>query len=317
MGDQKFCLIVGAGMAGLTAAEELLRSGWQVTILDKGRRPGGRMATRTVGETRFDHGAQFFTVRDHRFEQRVNAWLSAGWVKPWFEAEGHTRYCGVDGMNRIALELAKPFDVRLETTVQRTEASGNRWRIHTQAGETFEADALVMTPPIPQTLALLETCLLSSETRSVLEGLSYQPCFAVLATLTGPSAIPSPGCIQLPDGPVTFLADNTQKGISTGPTAVTIHASPEFTREFFHATHDDVAKRLIDAVLPWLGSTPREWQVHRWKFSLAIQTAPEPCLFSKSPAPVAFAGDALCGARIEGAFLSGLAAAGRLLQNFA
>ncbi|MEQ1949761.1 MAG: FAD-dependent oxidoreductase [Bryobacteraceae bacterium] len=317
MGDRRSCVIVGAGMAGLTAAEELNKNGWRVTVLDKGRRPGGRMATRSQGEMRFDHGAQFFTVRDARFAERVASWGAAGWVKPWFEESGHTRYCGVDGMNRIMCERAKPLDVRLETTVSGIESADNRWLLRTQAGEVFEADALVMTPPVPQTLALIGTCALPDAVTSVLRRLSYQPCFAVLASLDGSSAIPSPGCVQLEEGPIAFLADNTQKGISQGPAAITIHASPGFTREFFDAPYEDVARRLLEASRPWLGSTPREWQVHRWKFSLATQTAPEPCLFSSSPAPVAFAGDALCGARIEGAFLSGLAAAARLLQDFA
>ena len=60
--------IVGAGMAGLACAEELTRLGHAVLLFDKGRGPGGRMSTRRIqtsaGEAYFDHGAQYFTVRD-------------------------------------------------------------------------------------------------------------------------------------------------------------------------------------------------------------------------------------------------------------
>ena len=61
------CIVVGAGISGLLAARELSDAGWRVTVLDKGRGVGGRMATRRTGGARFDHGAQFFTVRDERF----------------------------------------------------------------------------------------------------------------------------------------------------------------------------------------------------------------------------------------------------------
>jgi predicted NAD/FAD-dependent oxidoreductase len=86
------CLIVGAGIAGLTAAAALEARGWAVVLLDKGRGPGGRMATRRIGESRLDHGAQFFTVRDARFREAANRWEQAGWVAPWFAEGRHVRY---------------------------------------------------------------------------------------------------------------------------------------------------------------------------------------------------------------------------------
>ena len=52
-------LVVGAGMAGVTAAAELRRAGRRVLVLDKGRAVGGRLASRGVGAATFDHGAQF------------------------------------------------------------------------------------------------------------------------------------------------------------------------------------------------------------------------------------------------------------------
>ena len=64
---KRSCIVVGAGISGLLAADELQREGWTVAVLDKSRGVGGRMTTRRVGEGTFDHGAQFFTVRDNRF----------------------------------------------------------------------------------------------------------------------------------------------------------------------------------------------------------------------------------------------------------
>jgi renalase len=55
-------LIVGAGLTGLSAARHALERGWAPLLVDKGTGPGGRLATRWIGEreARFDTGAQFF-----------------------------------------------------------------------------------------------------------------------------------------------------------------------------------------------------------------------------------------------------------------
>ena len=73
------CLIIGAGMAGLSAGQQLTSRGAEVIIIDKGRGVGGRLATRwsdTPEGVRafYDHGAQFFTVRTPLFQSFVDRW---------------------------------------------------------------------------------------------------------------------------------------------------------------------------------------------------------------------------------------------------
>ena len=70
-------LVIGAGMAGLTAATELRSRGLRVLMLDKGRGVGGRLASRRIGEATFDHGAQFITARDRRFAAAMHRWRQA------------------------------------------------------------------------------------------------------------------------------------------------------------------------------------------------------------------------------------------------
>ena len=65
----------------------LQAGGMAVTLLDKGRGPGGRMSTRRVttalGEASFDHGAQYFTVRDPDFARCVEQWRAKGVAARW------------------------------------------------------------------------------------------------------------------------------------------------------------------------------------------------------------------------------------------
>ena len=152
------CLIIGAGMSGLTAAGALQRQGWAVILLDKGRGAGGRMATRRIGGSRFDHGAQFFTVRDDRFREAVARWESDRVVAPWFTESGHVRYLGMDGMNGLAKYLVEPFEVRTETQIRSVDFRRDGWCAVTDAGDAFHADALVLTAPAPQSAAMLQGC---------------------------------------------------------------------------------------------------------------------------------------------------------------
>ena len=128
MAKNKNCLIIGAGITGLMAGQKLKHNGFQVTLLDKGPGVGGRLATRRIEKGVFDHGAQFFTVREKVFHEYVNQWINKGFVREWTlgnnsamnvpYTEGHARYIGVSGMTGIAKNLAQDFDVHLNQKVE-------------------------------------------------------------------------------------------------------------------------------------------------------------------------------------------------------
>ena len=67
--------IVGGGIAGLTAARKLSRDGQSVQVFDKGRGAGGRASTRREGLRQFDHGAQYCTAKEERFQRQVDSWV--------------------------------------------------------------------------------------------------------------------------------------------------------------------------------------------------------------------------------------------------
>ncbi len=312
------CLVIGAGMAGLTAARLLLGDGWRVVVLDKGRGVGGRLATRRIGEARFDHGAQFITVRDALFQQHVDRWLANGWIAPWFEDGGHIRYRSEGGMSQLAKHLAVGLDIRTGVKVESIGYSSGGWRASTDTGETFQADALVMTAPPEQALAMLAGCTgqLDPAVLEHLQAVEFDPCFALMVVAKGPGLVPAPGYFRPAAGPIEWLADNVRKGISgSGGSALTIHARGDYSRQRFEVAPEEVARELLEAARPWIGGTVDAWQLHRWKFAKPVSGPCLDSLYSEVPAPVAFAGDGLAGGRVEGAFLSGVAAAAKLSES--
>lgn len=314
------CLIVGAGMAGITAARVLQNQGWRVQIADKGRNVGGRMATRRQGQLVFDHGAQFFTTRSPEFRREVAQWAAEGWVAPWFGDPGHQRYRSTNGMNGLAARLARPLDIQRGVTVREIAPARGAWAAWSDQQEPFYADAVIVTAPVPQAVLILHR-LLTPEIQTELAAVSYDPCLALLVPLTHASGVPDPGyirCDRDAAGPLAVISDNTKKGISDGPAAVTIHSTAEFARAHWDTAPEATAALMLEAARPYLGSEPPAagWQLHRWRYSQPVTPFPDACrVLEPGLAPLVLAGDAFGGPRVEGAYLSGLAAARRILGD--
>jgi predicted NAD/FAD-dependent oxidoreductase len=320
-------LIIGAGISGLFAGQILSRAGHPVTIFEKSRGVGGRMATRRLKNGVFDHGAQFFTVRDPQFQSWVDLWVQQGKAVEWTrsfsnpgdvpETNGHPRYRGANGMTAIPKELSKDLDIYLQTRVKSISRPGELWIAEAEDGKVFDASQLVLTAPVSQSLRLLKTGGVSLPDREMesLQSIQYHPCIAVLVLLDGPSKIPPPGGIKLDSSPIQWLADNTQKGISPKSTAVTIHAAVDFSVQNFDQAPDQLADTLITAAKPWLGDDIQDWQLHKWRYSQTVQFYPGRFLEIQGPPPLFFAGDGFGGPRVEGAVLSGMAVAFQLLER--
>lgn len=271
----------------------------------------------------FDHGAQFFTVRDDRFEEMVRDWLSSGVVEVWTHGfadasgqkhdDGYPRYKGTNGMTAIAEHLARGLDVQTNSEVTGISASPQGWEVI--AGEsTYATDGLVLAMPAPSALALIDGngVSLPTEAREALQGIVYDPCIAVMALLDGPSSVPEPGGVQIGNEPVFWIADNQEKGISKVP-AITIHAGPGFSRH--HARSDDttVAHLLLEEAKDFVGAEVKDTAVYRWEYSWVAESHKRRFVYVEWP-PLVFCGDAYAGPKVEGAVLSGLASAEKLLE---
>lgn len=333
-------LVIGAGIAGLVGAGVLQQAGHDVTVLDKGRRPGGRMATRRPHGPHgpvFDHGAQFITLRSRELADETRRWRDNGWLVEWFRGspdvtlgdgshatpaaagDGNPRFRAAPYQRGLPEALAAELaDVRCNVRVVSLRADERGWTATTDEGETVQAEALLCTPPVPQALALLDAggVQLPDALDSGLRTVTYEPCVAVLALPTGTAGLPPPGAVRLLDHPVLdFVADNHAKGISPVP-ALTIHATGTWSEAHWDDDDEAVAAALAVAAAPVLG-TDEVTVVHvqRWRYSAPRTVRRWLAPGTDRPAPVRFAGDALAGGRVEGAALSGWTAANQLVDR--
>lgn len=331
-------VVIGAGISGLSAAALLQNAGHQVSVIDKGRGVGGRLATRRIttpqGDTAvLDHGAQFFTVRAPEFGALVQSWLAAGVVRQWClgfgsgsqdkpgNADGYPRYVVNGGMTALAKHVAtnegSPLDVRTSTLVFEVRPGvDSPWTVVIDDGSTIDCDAVITTCPLAQSYSL--TVSAGAELPHDLLVSDYDRTIGLLAVLDAPPVIASPGGLQHPDEVFSWIGDNVAKGVSSIP-AVTFHANPQWSLEHWDDAPEHGRSALLEAARPYLGdATVIVAEYKKWRFATPRSVWPEPYFVSPTaPGTLVFAGDAFSGPKVEGAVLSGLAAARYLVEKLA
>lgn len=309
-------IVIGAGMAGLSFAAGRRRAGDAVVVLDKGRAVGGRMATRSRDGARFDHGAQHFSARSPGFAEKVQSWLDDDVVGVWFASQSLTepdrgvepRHVPVGGMRRLPEHLAEGLDVITGVRVDRLDRTEDAVVAVADGVPVARGRAAVVTPPLPQTLDLLDASGIQVPDRHRLEAIEYDACLAVMARLDGDPGLPD-GHLAPEEGDIAWIADNRHKGTSPTP-AVTIHSTAEFAERHLDAPLDAWVPRLLDAATSLLHGRVLDAVGHRWHFSRPRTTLGDGAILASGDgAPVVLAGEAFAGARVEGAWLSGRAAA--------
>ncbi|MCJ2047281.1 FAD-dependent oxidoreductase [Methylobacterium sp. J-078] len=306
-------VIVGAGMAGASAARHLAEAGFAVSVFDKGRQVGGRMATRRDRETglRFDHGAQLLRAHGPAFRDRLDDWRARGIVAPW-DAPGAD--AAVPDMTAPVRDLLAGLEVHVGRTVTGLTRDAAGWRLAlAEASEVRVFDALVLTAPAPQAERLLGSAVPG------LAGLAqaaYAPCWSLM--LAVPQELPFAGDVLRPgDGPIAAVfRESTKPGRSGGAPHLTLHASPDWSAAHLEETPEAVQAALLAALGALLGTAiaPIHLRAHRWRYALVTGTCGAPCLYDPA-ARVGYAGDACLGPRVEAAYDSGAALAGRLAAD--
>jgi len=181
--------IIGAGLSGLTAAHAL-KDRANVIIFDKSRGVGGRMSTRYAGDYEFDHGAQYFTARDPRFQAAVLPAIEQGVIAPWqgravYRKEGglmpdtgSDRFVGTPRMNSWAKELAKGLDITLSARVSGLRRKDGQWALSFEEGASQGGfDYVICAIPSVQAQALLPD---DFEGMEALQATKMDACFALM-----------------------------------------------------------------------------------------------------------------------------------------
>lgn len=339
-GPRRFA-VIGAGMAGIACARTLAQSGHTVTVFEKGTEAGGRMATRETPLGSFDHGTQYFTVRDPRFAQALDT--VPGLCRPWsatavrvLDAQGRVaeaprpsrepHWVPVPGMSALAGRWIQPLvqqgRVEFQTGVTRVEPDAidaGRWQLHTEApGGAHHVwggfDGVAFALPAPLVLDLLRSSGLSLRGMGALDAVDIAPCWTLM--LAFPNAM-QPGLGSL--GPqwnaarsthhrVAWLARESAKPRREPIERWTVQASAAWSREHFGDDPARVEAKLLKAFAEVTGirATPGYAAVHRWRHAQTLVPLADRTHLWDGEVGIGACGDWCMGHRVEDAFVSGL-----------
>ena len=307
-------IVIGAGVAGLTAARNLAAAGMQVQVLEKSRGLGGRAATRRLHGYSIDHGAQYFTVRDERFGAQVKAWQVAGRVRVWSEGfptlregrleppkKGHPRYIFEDGMSGIGKALGEGLDIMRSSPVVALSREDDAWQLTLEDSSKVWAARVLVSVPTPQALELTGH-VLNDATRKALAAVTFAPCLALMAGYA--EKLPSWRGVQIAgDGPLSWIACDSSKRPECAETVLVLHGSPAFSGRWLE-TPDKAAPDML-GVAETLGfAAPRWTTLHRWRYAKVTRPHDEPSI--RADETLFFCGDWCGGDKLEAAYLSGL-----------
>jgi renalase len=304
--------VVGAGLSGAACAQVLRERGVAVDVYERGRAPGGRMASPELHGRRVDLGAAYFTAKEPEFAAVVDGWVAAGIARPWtdtfdvFSPSGHDRTTG-------PVRFAAPGGLRsLVRDVTGQVELDVRFGAEVTALADLDHDAVVLAMPDPQAARLAPDAA---------TWVDYEPVLSLAAGWPERVWPLSDAAFVNDDPDLSFLADD---GARRGDRAAVLVAHSTAERARAHLAEPDSATApMLAAVRRVLGITadPQWSYVHRWTFAKPSDTHGDSAfgLLDHGGRPLGLCGDAWCpsGApRVESAWLSGRRLGAALADGF-
>lgn len=309
--DASRVTVVGGGISGAACANALVASGIDVVLRDRGRRLGGRMASRTLRDTGTPHdgrpvdiGASYFTARDPEFVAQVDHWMSEGIVREWTDSFHVADPDGIQGVRSGPMRYAAPRGLRsvVESMIDA--------RVEVRSGDDvtdLPSDAPVaLCMPIPQARRLDDRIPESS--------ITWEPVIAVTCVFDERSWLDLDGVFVNDDPVLTWIADDGRRRGDGAPVLVA-HVHPVLSAGHL-AEPAAVVPQAVAGVrrVLGIGDYPAWVDAHRWTYAKPL-TAHEDPFWLSPDGLVGVAGDVwAAGPRVEAAWLSGTAL-GRALAS--
>ena len=257
--------VIGAGVAGLAAARALIDNGRRVTVFEKSRGLGGRLATRRPfgreHDLGIDHGAPIAEADD---AEVLATFAELG--RPFAPNGGPIRgIVGAPGMSDLVKPLAEGLDIQREIEIADIARGEEDWLLRDKGGATFGPfGAIVVAVPAPQAAALLgDAC-------SDIAAAQMAPCWTLL--LAFEERIDFPVDWFTPDsGPIEVILRNSAKpDRSAEYDSWVAHARLDWTEAHLEHSKDDTAEQLFAAFAEAVGAPippPKYRAAHRWRYA--------------------------------------------------
>ena len=303
--------IIGAGVAGLSAAATLRAHGVDVTVWDKGYNPGGRVARRPTDDGgAIEHGTYRFRIdgadlQAQRFREACKAWCEGGLLRE--EQDRSNAFSGGGNLQGWLRAIGGNLQICQKSHVSKLESEGKRVRVYGVDESFGDFDAVLSTVPGPQMTALVEGPLVA-ELRP-LDEIAYSPSIVFAAAWPRGT---QPSVAQLQDwvGGGHVVEQQGPLGLSTWA----IEASTHWSTEKLENSKDELAEWFRAQAKEAGYDAPTILWAHRWKYARVTRPLGK-AFWAARDLPLFWAGDGALGSGIEGAWLSGQRAATAVLAR--
>lgn len=321
--------IIGAGIAGLSAARKLHDAGHTVHVFDKSRGSGGRMSSKRSDAGSLDLGAQYFTARNPRFAAEVHRWHTQGWACEWKphlynnhtdgqltpSPDEQTRWVGNPRMSAISRGLLGHLTVSFMCRITELIRGEKHWHLQDAEGNDHGPFShVIVATPAPQATALLAT---APKLASAAASVKMDPTWAVVLGFETALNTAIDGCF-VQDSPLEWVARNSSKpGRGSHPDTWVLHATSAWSKEHIDMPKEAIIEHLHGAFAELMHITvpaPTFTLAHRWLYARPAG-AHEWGVLADSDLGLYACGDWCLSGRVEGAWLSGQEAARRIIER--
>ena len=263
----KHVLIAGAGVTGISCAIALRERGVPFRIVNKGRRVGGRMASRTVRDSGtpfdgrvFDTGASYFTVSESEFASVVAKLETAGVVQPWTDTFHFADAEGIAGVK------TGPMRYRAEGGIRSVVEYLARDLV-IEEGEITElptSERLALCMPTPQAARVFPPA-------SDLSSAAWEPVISVSMLFDHAHWSDFDGIFVNQDAQITWIANDGARRGDQAP-ALVVHMSPVLSAGHLGDPSEviPIATARVQKILGF-GEEPTWSHAHRWTFAKPIE----------------------------------------------
>ncbi len=321
--------MIGTGLAGLMCSRILSDQGLPIKCFEKSNRAGGRISTRiSEGTAQFDHGAQYFTIRDPVLAPYLDSWCQDKHVSQWNghivsidatgilrEVPATKRFVGTPRMESLAEHLATDLQIEVETEVAKVEQGKNSYRLMSKDDRDLgEFDIVLWNCPPKQVERLVaQSCDWTVELSKV----DMVPCWAVMLALESRWDAPFDGAF-INDGSLAWIARDSSK--PSRPKVMdtwVLHSTVAWAIENLDVSKESAIASLTQEAERVTGfKMPKSCvaRAHRWLYSRPNESLPKSSLWDDTN-QLGACGDWCGGPRVEGALKSGMALAGKVLGS--
>lgn len=297
--------IIGAGIAGITAARILTDAGCDVTVFEKSGGTGGRLSTRRTDFGNFDHGAQYITAKGAPFRAMMTGLSNKGATAYW-EPEGKDRqaewHVGTPGMSSLVKPLVNDIEVRKRVRIDQITANVDGVVCIDEHSNSEIFDRVIVAIPSPQASVLLRPV---DEVFSVLKSVEYMPCWTSMFAFDARIESLPMFFRGVDTDAISWLARNSSKPDRFGAETICAQAGALWSRDNLELDKADALKLMQTALQDRAGYAlkPVYAEAHRWRYARVDKPLGKPFLASEDQRIFAI-GDGMLGGRVEAAFES-------------